>query len=548
MDKFSSGDISILNEYGELAVRNQSDFFRSLIYRGPRFSRQFTRTMKLALDEKRATYKKGAQKQVIRVAVIGAGFNQEAISLAILLEELLDREAVDRSQVDYEVIVLSKRDLVFEKFLEAKPGEYPVVYPGRIMKNVSEERRAKYFIQTPQGYQPDQRIARRIQYYPVDLVDSGSAKFDPSLGHLMGQMDFLSVRKTLMYLKTPEGENIDDETYGNVLRFLHALLAPGRMLAIDDWDIAFRPRIIDEFFQLQEGSGILYRKQPLPLGPTEEDSEGLRAPIGPRRAEVRRLAGSQTDRASEKVKKAAMLQDYRTRFSNPVKRGSRWMRVSAGMKKAYFFQRLWERATDQTLELEHNGRRFLIDADVLQKAAVWFEGLDREFERKYSGAWEDLEGPFHGQHERVGYFSIYEKSGVQYILDFFPHSSCVLDPEGLTEDTEVQEALLSFPSAVADTHIPISVQKALGLIDEKYSLEFPGGMQYRRVHSHPSLSGPSASDQKYIERSGVGFNFLYGKEGWDTFYLGANTPARSVLQTVEEQKADLKKNLTLAEG
>ena len=137
---------------------------------------------------------------LFRVWVAGCATGEEAYSLAILLDEILEANSLD---VDFKILATD----ISERALElARIGRYD----NNIRTRLSPERLAKYFTEVPEGYQISKALRDRIIFSRHDLVKDAP----------FASLHFVSCRNVLIYFK-PE---LQDDLF-NVFAF--ALEADG---------------------------------------------------------------------------------------------------------------------------------------------------------------------------------------------------------------------------------------------------------------------------------------------------------------------------------
>jgi two-component system, chemotaxis family, CheB/CheR fusion protein len=120
--------------------------------------------------------------QPIRVWVPGCGTGEEAISIAILLEE-----AMEKVNKRFGIQIFAT-DIDPEAIEKAREG----VHPENIVADVSDERLQKFFVKRNGKYQIKKEIRDMVVYAPQNLIS------DPPFSHL----DLISCRNVLIYLNS----------------------------------------------------------------------------------------------------------------------------------------------------------------------------------------------------------------------------------------------------------------------------------------------------------------------------------------------------------
>ena len=140
--------------------------------------------------------------QSIRVWVPGCGSGEEALSLAILFEE-----AMERAGKHYTVQIFAT-DIDGEAIDKARQGEYP----ESIAADITPERLKKYFIKKDGAYRIKQEIREMVVYAEQNVIS------DPPFSRL----DLISCRNVLIYL--------DNDLQRQILPLFHFTLNPSGYL------------------------------------------------------------------------------------------------------------------------------------------------------------------------------------------------------------------------------------------------------------------------------------------------------------------------------
>ncbi len=138
----------------------------------------------------------------IRVWVAGCATGEEVYSLAILLLEL-----VGDGPPDVQVI---GTDVSHAVVATARAGEYS----DAALAGMSEDRRAKYFVQTAAGHRINDAVRDRCSFFQHDVAQ------DPPLAHI----DLVSCRNVLMYFQP--------RVQLRLLALLHRALEPRGVLML----------------------------------------------------------------------------------------------------------------------------------------------------------------------------------------------------------------------------------------------------------------------------------------------------------------------------
>jgi two-component system CheB/CheR fusion protein len=121
-----------------------------------------------------------ALNEPIRVWVPGCGTGEEALSIAILVDEALERT---RKHLSVQIFAT---DIDAEAIAKARAGEYP----ESIAADISPERLKGYFVKKDGNYKIKQEIRERVVYAVQNLIS------DPPFSRL----DLVSCRNVLIYL------------------------------------------------------------------------------------------------------------------------------------------------------------------------------------------------------------------------------------------------------------------------------------------------------------------------------------------------------------
>ncbi len=167
----------------------------------------------------------------IRIWVPACSTGEEVFSIAILLDEYLNRNKITR---DFKIFAT---DLDTEALKRASAALYPI----NIVTDISKERLQNYFIKSGDQFQIIKRLREKVIFSAHNLV-----KDPPFI-----RMDFISCRNLLIYLK-PETQK---RVFSNFHFSLHSggLLLLGHSENISDNDGQFE--VIDPKWRIYKRSG-----------------------------------------------------------------------------------------------------------------------------------------------------------------------------------------------------------------------------------------------------------------------------------------------------
>lgn len=140
----------------------------------------------------------------LRAWVAGCSTGEEAYTLAILLDELVERR---RAGLDFKVFAT---DLSKAALDQAGVG----IYPGSALESVAPDRLARCFIRRNEGFQIAPRLRRKVVFARHDVLR------DPPLS----RMDIICCRNLLIYLQA--------SAQLRVLHGFHHALCPGALLVL----------------------------------------------------------------------------------------------------------------------------------------------------------------------------------------------------------------------------------------------------------------------------------------------------------------------------
>ena len=147
---------------------------RSLFFREEGYYKKLRAHLPELLSARRAAFAESRTPQEIVITIVGAGFNEEALSTAMVLEEMFKAEGINRAEVDYRVEVFSRPNLVFDRLVTASRDDkdYPLIYPDGAMEGVSKSQKDVYFEYdaAKKAYRPRKELTQRISYQEIDLL------------------------------------------------------------------------------------------------------------------------------------------------------------------------------------------------------------------------------------------------------------------------------------------------------------------------------------------------------------------------------------------
>ena len=143
---------------------------------------------------------------VFRVWVAGCATGEEAYSIAILLQELLD-ERLDQQRVDFSFQIFAT-DLDEDAITVARAGSYP----PNIAQDVTPNRLRRFFVQDDAGYRVKKGIREKVIFAVQNVIK------DPPFTKL----DLLSFRNVMIYL--------EPELQSRLIPTLHYALRPKGVL------------------------------------------------------------------------------------------------------------------------------------------------------------------------------------------------------------------------------------------------------------------------------------------------------------------------------
>ena len=160
---------------------------------------------------------------IVRVWVAGCASGEEAYSIAMVLQELLDEDTITRPQAwDFQIFAT---DLDEEAIATARAGSYP----PNIAQDMTPERLRRFFIKDPDehgGYKVKKGIREKVVFAVHSVIK------DPPFTRL----DLLSCRNLLIYLESEQQDRL-------VPSFHYALNPDGVLFLSSSESIANHPEL-----------------------------------------------------------------------------------------------------------------------------------------------------------------------------------------------------------------------------------------------------------------------------------------------------------------
>jgi chemotaxis protein methyltransferase CheR len=144
--------------------------------------------------------KQGAQDRSLRVWSAGCSMGEEPYSMAILIHELFEKEALDNQ------IQIFATDIDATILKKAKKA----VYPFEGIKSVKYRLLKKYFVSKGKLFQLLPEIKDLVSFSAYDLLDKKSYAPPESI---FGSFDMLFCRNVLIYFDTKHQDQIFDKLY-----------------------------------------------------------------------------------------------------------------------------------------------------------------------------------------------------------------------------------------------------------------------------------------------------------------------------------------------
>jgi chemotaxis protein methyltransferase CheR len=144
--------------------------------------------------------KQGAQDRSLRVWSAGCSMGEEPYSMAILIHELFEKEALD-NQIQ-----------IFATDIDAKilKKAHKAIYPFESVKNAKYRLLNKYFVSKGKLFQLVPEIKELVSFSAYDLLDKKSYAPPESI---FGSFDMVLCRNVLIYFDIKHQDQIFDKLY-----------------------------------------------------------------------------------------------------------------------------------------------------------------------------------------------------------------------------------------------------------------------------------------------------------------------------------------------
>lgn len=217
-------------------------------------------------------YERTKQAQVINIGVIGTGYGQETISIAILcgrmIREKLEERGLSEKAVKIKIHILNKPNNVFRKLKDnqviysadsiqdAVKNKYSSPLPPKI----TQEDLGLFFELTETGYRRSAYLNKILEFYDVDLLDRSSYT------ELPARLDILLVHNVLQYLRQHKEQSIEardfEKTIAVAFRYMDYLVKRGGVFSLANEGDPLDPKVTEEHEALFKKSGR-YSQVPL---------------------------------------------------------------------------------------------------------------------------------------------------------------------------------------------------------------------------------------------------------------------------------------------
>ena len=232
--------------YGEI-FKKEKGFFSQLVLEG--------------IEE----YQRTRQEQIINIGVIGSGYGQEPISIAILCERMIRTKlrqlGLAENAVKIKIHVLSKPNNVFQKLKDNQviysadsiKDELSNRYDSSLAPNIMREELGLFFEALETGFRRSAYLNEILQFYDVDLLDKNTYSALPKL-------NILSAHNVLQYLKRGEGISIEENrrfetAVAEVFGYMNSLLKEGGIFSVANEGGPWDQKITEEYSTLFTQSG-----------------------------------------------------------------------------------------------------------------------------------------------------------------------------------------------------------------------------------------------------------------------------------------------------
>ncbi|MFA5146512.1 MAG: FHA domain-containing protein [Candidatus Omnitrophota bacterium] len=178
----------------------------------------------IIIDRAIQRYERTKEPQVINIGIVGAGYGQEPVSVAIALDRKIRSMLEDRrlpgDSVKLAVHIMSRPSPMLDK-LRDNGIRYPADSIARqiALGNISETERDRYFEDTGTGSRRTQALNDIMKFYEVDLLDDPQAEVPP--------LDALLVHNILQYLMPGDMQSAQ-AAFG----YLGSMVKPGGIISV----------------------------------------------------------------------------------------------------------------------------------------------------------------------------------------------------------------------------------------------------------------------------------------------------------------------------
>jgi chemotaxis protein methyltransferase CheR len=149
--------------------------------------------------------KKKTNDNSLRIWSTGCSMGEEPYSIAILINDLFEKEKIDLS------INIFATDIDKKVLKRAKTG----VYPYESIKSVKYRLLKKYFVSKRDSFQLISKIKDMVTFSPYDILDKRSYAPPESV---FGNFDMVFCKNVLIYFQTQYQELIFDKVYRSIAK------------------------------------------------------------------------------------------------------------------------------------------------------------------------------------------------------------------------------------------------------------------------------------------------------------------------------------------
>ena len=209
-------------------------------------------------------YERTKKAQVINIGVIGAGYGQEPISVAILCGRMirgkLKEQGLSEEAVKIKIHILNKPNSVFQKLknnqviysADSIQNELKNRYSSPLPPKITQEDLGLFFELTKAGYRRSAYLNKILEFYDVDLLDRSSYT------ELPARLAILLVHNVLQHLRQrkeqPGKDREFEKTITVAFRYMDYLLKRGGVFSLANGD-PLDPKVTEEHEALFKKSG-----------------------------------------------------------------------------------------------------------------------------------------------------------------------------------------------------------------------------------------------------------------------------------------------------